>query len=91
VSAGKSGPAIFSTPTEIYLEIPDMSIVDAHHFRNATLAALSDGENAVDYSALDKAASLYVGPFLEEYDEDWVLDQRERLQALHLRADPRSC
>jgi DNA-binding SARP family transcriptional activator len=77
--------ALRTTPHNVCLELGDLSRIDAHHFRSATLDAFSANENAPDCDALERAASLYSGPFLEEFDEDWVLDQRERLHALYIR------
>jgi DNA-binding SARP family transcriptional activator len=73
-------------PREICLQLSDPGLVDAHHFRSAALEALSSDGRTPDFEALGRAASLYDGPFLEEYDEDWVLDQREQLQSLYIRA-----
>ena len=80
------GAAITGSHREVSLQLDDTSLVDAHHFRSATLAAFASQSGTVDFGALDRAVSLYAGPFLEEYDEDWVLDERERLQSLYLRA-----
>jgi DNA-binding SARP family transcriptional activator len=70
----------------LWLKVPDASVIDAHHFRGAAVEALSPKPAAIDMQALGRAVSVYKGPFLEEYDEDWVLDQRERFQSLYLRA-----
>ena len=78
--------AIRASSRDVSLEIADAAIVDAHLFRSLALDALAAYRQAPDGRALDKAASLYAGPFLEEFDEDWVLDQRERLHSLYIRA-----
>jgi DNA-binding SARP family transcriptional activator len=71
---------------EVCLDLHDTNVVDVHRFRTATLNAFSADRQVIDFEALGRAVNLYTGPFLEEYDEDWVLDQRERLQSLYLRA-----
>jgi DNA-binding SARP family transcriptional activator len=81
----RSQLAVRTTPHEILLEIADLAVVDAHHFRSAILDAFSANGRSPDFEALDRAAALYAGPFLEEYDEDWILEQRERLHTLYIR------
>ena len=78
--------AVRATPRDVCLELNDTRVVDAHHFRVSTVDALAASGEMPDFDALERAAGLYVDPFLEEYDDDWVLDQRERLQALYIRA-----
>lgn len=82
----RSSVALSSSPRDIRLDLVDPRVVDAHHFRSATVAAFGPNPHLADCAALDRAASLYTAPFLEEFDDDWVLDQRERLHSLHIRA-----
>jgi DNA-binding SARP family transcriptional activator len=77
---------LYANLSEICLELPDPNIVDAHRFRTTAEEALSGKEEALASDALDRAVSFYGGPFLEDYDDDWVLNQRERLQSLYLRS-----
>lgn len=77
--------ALQADTREIRLALGEPALVDAHRFQAAVAAAFAAGCTA-DFEALGRAADLYGGPFLEEYDEDWVLDQRERLQSLYIRA-----
>jgi DNA-binding SARP family transcriptional activator len=81
----ESSIALRRNPREIRLDIKDPNIVDAHYFRAISLSALLDSQPAASIETLHQAASLYTAPFLEEYDEDWVLEMRERLQSLYLR------
>ncbi|MDX1934997.1 MAG: BTAD domain-containing putative transcriptional regulator [Capsulimonadales bacterium] len=37
-----------------------------------------------DPAQMDQALAIYTGPFLEGFDDDWVLAERERLAQLHL-------
>lgn len=85
-SCATYGIRLRANQNELWLEIPDQKIVDAHCFRDTASQALSSKLEAIDLRALDLALGLYKGPFLEEYDEDWVLDQRELFQSLYLRS-----
>lgn len=71
---------------EICLDLMDPDIVDVHRFHSTTKKAFCSNIHVTDFEALDRAASLHKAPFLEEYDEDWVLELRERLQSLYLRS-----
>jgi DNA-binding SARP family transcriptional activator len=82
----KSKIILHATPHEIFLNTPDNCIIDAHRFRAAIVDAFSMKSHGLDCLAIDLAASIYRGPFLEEYDEDWVLDQRASFHALYMRA-----
>ena len=77
---------LVTTAQDVCLDLSDLSVVDAHQFRAAALEAFSAIYLASNCGALVRAADLYRGPFLEEYDEDWVLEQREKLQALYIRS-----
>jgi LuxR family maltose regulon positive regulatory protein len=54
------------------------------------LALLDAGDEEAGAAALEEALALYAGPYLPEalYD-DWAADERERLQAIFLRAAER--
>ena len=80
------GIHLHANQNEIWLNVPDANVVDAHEFRGAAVTALSSRPSALEPGALGRAVSFYKAPFLEEYDGDWVLDQRERLESLYLRA-----
>lgn len=75
-----------STAQDVSLDLSDISAVDAHHFRATALNAFSAQGTSSDCRALASAAGLYRGQFLEEYDDDWVLEQRESLLGLYVRA-----
>lgn len=82
----KSRAHVYSTPQDVLLDLSDISFVDAHQFRAATLNAFSTSSESSHCDSLAKATELYHGQFLEEYDDAWVLEQREGLQALYIRA-----
>jgi DNA-binding SARP family transcriptional activator len=85
-SEPQSSLDLHATPQEICLELANTSLVDVHCFRNSISESYSPDRRSVNFEALDRAMDLYTAPFLEEYDEDWVLDLRERLQSLYLRS-----
>jgi DNA-binding SARP family transcriptional activator len=66
----------------VALDMPQPGIVDAHRFAAETALALSTSQAEL----LGRAIDLYGGPFLEEFDEHWVLEERERLESLFIRA-----
>ena len=74
------------TARELSLAVLDDSIVDAHRFRTLVSCAFPRAGSAPDIEALDQAVALYMGPFLDGDDDDWILEQRERLHCLYVRA-----
>jgi len=66
----------------VSIEVHRPTVVDAHRFACETAGALALSEG----DRLGRAVDLYGGSFLEEYDDDWVLEERERLEALYVRA-----
>ena len=82
-----SGAAkIAATSHDLVLEITDDSIVDAHRFASMVTDALRSVQILQSLAALDRAVELYTGPFLDGDDDDWILEQRERLHCLYVRA-----
>lgn len=77
---------VVATGHELLLEVVDDSIVDAHLFQSITTKALRSGDSRPDFDALDRALGLYTGPFLDGDDDDWILEQRERLHCIYVRA-----
>ena len=77
---------IVATPHELKLELVDDSIVDAHRFQSMITDGFGSGDLAHNLAALDRAVELYTGPFLDGDDDDWILEQRERLHCLYVRA-----
>ncbi len=81
---GSSGrqTALRAVGQNVLLEIAQPTIVDAHRFASEIEIALS----ASRAESIAQTIELYGGAFLEEFDEDWVLEERERLEALYVRA-----
>lgn len=77
---------VVATMHELLLEVIDDTIVDAHHFQSVVANAFRSGDGRPDFEALDRAVGLYAGPFLDGDDDDWILEQRERLHCLYVRA-----
>lgn len=44
------------------------------------------GDIVQNLAALDRAVELYTGPFLDGGEDHWILEQRERLHCLYVRA-----
>lgn len=85
MEADEGKAKVVATAHELLLEVVDDSIVDAHHFQSITAKAFSSGDDTPDLEALDRAVGLYTGPFLDG-DDDWILEQRERLHCDYVRA-----
>lgn len=77
---------IVATDHELLLEAIDDSFVDAHRFHSVVAGAFGSGGARSDLEALDQAVGLYAGPFLDGDDDNWVLEKRERLHCLYVRA-----
>ena len=64
--------------------------VDTHELENAckrALARRNDGACTADeMSGISRTIENYGGPFLDGYDGDWVLQERERLHCLFIRS-----
>jgi DNA-binding SARP family transcriptional activator len=86
LNGGNADISLRSSLYEVGLTVLDPTIVDVHRFRAATSKAYSVYNQPTNFEALARAIDLYGGLFLEEYDEDWVLIQREDLQTLYLRS-----
>jgi DNA-binding SARP family transcriptional activator len=84
-SEGQSTLALRANSYDVCLELADTTVVDIHRFRSSIGKSFAADRRSFDLNLLEHATSLYTAPFLEEYDEDWVLDLRERLQSLYLR------
>jgi DNA-binding SARP family transcriptional activator len=74
------------TARELSLTVLDDNIVDAHRFLTLLARAFPRAGSDPDVEALDEAVRLYMGPFLDGDDEDWILEQRERMHCLYVRA-----
>jgi DNA-binding SARP family transcriptional activator len=75
---------------EIVLEQAPWLTVDTHCFASAVkqrLESQSVAEVAARVAVLESAIQNYAGPFLEGEDADWILEERERLHSLYVRAE----
>jgi DNA-binding SARP family transcriptional activator len=86
-SAG--GENLRSYGSEIVLEPAPWLAIDTHRFDASVkelLAPREDGSVAERIRVLEGAIESYAGPFLDGEDADWVLEERERLHSLFVRA-----
>lgn len=88
LASGKSEgrPKIVATSHDLVLEVADNNIVDAHYFESMISHAFRSGDLTQNLADLDRAIELYKGPFLEGDEDHWILEQRERLHCLYVRA-----
>jgi DNA-binding SARP family transcriptional activator len=85
----KGGQNLRSYGSEIVLEPAPWLDVDTHSF-DAAMKDLFDPRLSALASArlsmLEAAIDCYAGPFLDGEDADWILEERERLHSLYVRA-----
>jgi DNA-binding SARP family transcriptional activator len=75
---------------EIVLEKAPWLTIDTHCFASAVkqrMGLQSVAEVAARVAVLESAIRNYAGPFLEGEDADWILEERERLHSLYVRAE----
>ena len=74
---------------DVILEPSPCIHVDTHQIQQAyTLVAKQPNGGVLtarDEQEINAAVECYTGPFLEGYDNDWVLQERERLHCLFVR------
>jgi DNA-binding SARP family transcriptional activator len=76
--------------SEIVLEQAPWLTIDTHCFADAVkqrIEAQSVFEINSHVTTLEATVRNYSGPFLEGEDADWVLEERERLHSLYVRAE----
>jgi DNA-binding SARP family transcriptional activator len=73
---------------EVVLEIPPWLDIDTHRFGHYVRQALDPNVHQTELRIpwLESAADLYLGPFMEGDDADWILEERERLHSIYIRA-----
>jgi DNA-binding SARP family transcriptional activator len=75
---------------EVILEESADVRVDTHDLESACKRALARRSGAAlsagELSDVSRAVENYGGPFLDGYDDDWVLQERERLHCLFIRS-----
>jgi DNA-binding SARP family transcriptional activator len=83
LSAG--GQNFRTTTSDVILEPAPWLEVDTLCF-GTTVKRLLEQQNIVDAYELERAVESYEGPFLDGEDADWILQERERLHSLYVRA-----
>jgi DNA-binding SARP family transcriptional activator len=75
---------------DVILEPSQTIQIDTHMLQNASKKMLGRTEFATlddgDIQAIRRAVDGYAGPFMDGYDDDWVLQERERLHCLFVRS-----
>jgi DNA-binding SARP family transcriptional activator len=85
----QGGQNLRSYGSEVVLEPAPWLDVDTHSF-DAAMKDLFDprisAQAPTRLSMLEAAIDHYAGPFLDGEDADWILEERERLHSLYVRA-----
>lgn len=74
-----------STGRELSVEAEDTTFIDLHRFEAATREVCETSRAPIDRSRLTEGLDAYVGPYLDGFDEEWILYERERLECLFIR------
>jgi DNA-binding SARP family transcriptional activator len=81
---------LITVGNEVVLEDSSTVQVDTRQLENASRCVLSRPEGVEltrdEMSCVHAAVANYAGPFLDGYDGDWVLQERERLHCLFVRS-----
>jgi DNA-binding SARP family transcriptional activator len=86
-----AGRSLISSGDDVILERSHLVRVDTHQFEGASRLVLEPRNGGVTPSngeihEVTIALGNYAGPFLDGFDGDWVLQERERLHCLFIRA-----
>jgi DNA-binding SARP family transcriptional activator len=88
---GSKGAAqhLITIGDDVLLEPSGSFRIDTHQLErafqrvlNATSKSFTDEETLTAYSAVDE----YKGPFLDGHDDEWILQERERIHCIFVRA-----
>ena len=86
----RGGQNLHTHGSEIVLEPAPWLTIDTHCFASAVKGRI-DLQSVADITTriavLESAIRQYGGPFLEGEDADWILEERERLHSLYVRAE----
>ncbi|WP_453959397.1 AfsR/SARP family transcriptional regulator [Bradyrhizobium japonicum] len=86
----EGGQILRTYGSEIVLEPAPWLKIDTHCFA-AALKERIEWQSVEDLAArvavLESAIRSYTGPFLDGEDADWILEERERLHSLYVRAE----
>jgi DNA-binding SARP family transcriptional activator len=84
----KGGHNLRTYGSEIVIERAPWLSIDTHCFASAVKQQMGPQSAAASRVAvLESAIRNYAGPFLEGEDADWILEERERLHSLYVRAE----
>jgi DNA-binding SARP family transcriptional activator len=85
-----AGRHLVTIGNDVILEPNDSIHVDTHRLESASRRVLNRQDDspitAGDLKEVDAVVKSYGGPFLDGYDGDWVLQERERLHCLFVRS-----
>jgi DNA-binding SARP family transcriptional activator len=81
----QGGQNFCTTTSDVMLEPAPWLDVDTVRF-GTTMKHLLEQQYVVDASKLEMVVESYEGPFLDGEDADWILQERERLHSLYVRA-----
>ncbi|MBR1147543.1 BTAD domain-containing putative transcriptional regulator [Bradyrhizobium sp. AUGA SZCCT0431] len=88
--SSQGGQILRTYGSEIVLEPAPWLKIDTHCFASAVkerVESKSVEDVAARVAVLETAIRNYAGPFLEGEDADWILEERERLHSLYVRAE----
>ncbi|MBS0248462.1 MAG: winged helix-turn-helix domain-containing protein [Proteobacteria bacterium] len=81
---------LLTVGNDVILEPSSDICVDTHELERACKRALAGCSGGTispgDVSDISRTVENYGGPFLDGYDDDWVLQERERLHCLFIRS-----
>lgn len=85
-----AGQHLITLGEDVILEQSHSIAIDTHRLESASRRVLSHSQAAplVDADMMDISAAVegYSGPFMDGYDGEWVLQERERLHCLFVRS-----
>lgn len=86
-----AGSHLISVGDDVILELSQFFRVDTHQLENASRLVLNPREGGGELTNsqmqdVTTAVDGYRGPFLDGFDGDWVLQERERLHCLFVRS-----
>ena len=88
--SSQGGQNLRTHGSEIVLEPAPWMTIDTHCFASAVKDRI-DLPSVADFTqriaVLESAIGYYSAPFLEGEDADWILEERERLHSLYVRAE----
>ncbi len=83
--SSEGGRNFHTTTSDVMLELAPWLEIDTLGFGSA-VKRLLEQKDSVGSDELERALDSYEGPFLDGEDADWILQERERLHSLYVRA-----